>query len=50
MLIYLIIAWAPVVGVDSYNVYVDGVYATNVNGTQLILKNQYLQRVPGNTQ
>ena len=31
-------AWAPVVDVDSYNVYVDGVYATNVNGNSVNLE------------
>ena len=30
-------AWAPVVDVDSYNVYVDGVYATNVGASSVNL-------------
>ena len=30
-------AWAPVVDVDSYNVYVDGVYATNVSASSVNL-------------
>ena len=30
-------AWAPVLDVDSYNVYVDGVYATNVSASSVNL-------------
>ena len=30
-------AWAPVLDVDSYNVYVDGVYATNVGASSVNL-------------
>ncbi len=31
----LLFCMGTVVGVDSYNVYVDGVYATNVNGNSV---------------
>ena len=40
-------AWAPVVGVDSYNVYVDGVYATNVNGNSVNLEKSVFTKGSG---
>ena len=40
-------AWAPVVGVDSYNVYVDGVYATNVNGNSANLEKSVFTKGSG---
>ena len=40
-------AWAPVVDVDSYNVYVDGVYATNVNGNSVNLEKSVFTKGSG---
>ena len=40
-------AWAPVVDVDSYNVYVDGAYVTNVSGNSVNLEKSVFTKGSG---
>ena len=40
-------AWAPVVDVDSYNVYIDGAYVTNVSGNSVNLEKSVFTKGSG---